>query len=114
MKYFTVLYAMPVAGLEEWMQKPESDRKAAEASMKAEWDAWLEEHAGAVKNTIGLGKTTRVSAQGIKDAKNGLMLSSYVEAESQEAAAELFKDHPHLSIPGATIDIMEARPLGGA
>lgn len=103
----------PVAGLEEWMKKPEAERKAAEDSLKAEWDAWLKAHAGAVKNTVGLGKAKRVSVIGATDVNNGFMLSSYVEAESSEAAAKLFADHPHLKIPGATIEIMETNPLGG-
>jgi hypothetical protein len=67
-------------------------RKEAETSMKAEWDAWLKANAGAVKNTIGMGKTKRISASGVEDAKNGIMLSSYVEAESLEAAAETIQD----------------------
>lgn len=111
MSYYTVLYSMPVEGLEEWMQKPEDERKEAESKMKGEWDAWLAAHRDAVKNTIGLGKTKRVTAEGAADSKNGLMLSSYVEAESLSAASEIFKDHPHLQISGAVIEIMEARQL---
>ena len=103
---------MPVEGLEGWMQKPESERKEAEASMRAEWDAWLAANKAAVLNTIGLGKTKKISASGVEDAKNGIMLSSYVAAESLEAAAEIFKNHPHLKIPSATIEVMEANPLG--
>ena len=102
---------MPAAGLEGWMQKPEADRKKEEDNLKAEWDAWPAAHADKVKNTIGLGKTKRVTANGTEDTNNGLMLSSYVEGESTEAVAELFKDHPHLKLPGATIDIMETQSL---
>lgn len=111
MKTFTVLYQMPVAGLEAWMQKPESERKSMETEMKQDWDAWLEAHKDLVKNTIGLGTTTRISAAGASPAKNGLMLSSYVMAESVEEVVAIFKDHPHLKIPEATIDIMEAKPM---
>jgi hypothetical protein len=112
MKHFTAIYQMPVAGLEAWMAKPEAERKGEEESLKGEWDAWLAAHKDSVLNTIGLGKTRRVSAEGISDAKNGMMLSSYVAAESAEAAAELFRDHPHLTIPGAFIDVMEANQMG--
>lgn len=111
MKYFMALYQMPVEGLADWMKKPESERKEAEEKMKAEWDAWLGAHASAVQNTVALGKTKSVSAAGVADTKNGFMLSSYVAAESLEAAAELFKDHPHLQIPGATVEILETRPM---
>lgn len=102
---------MPVDGLNDWMAKPESERKEAEDMLKKEWDEWLVEHKDSVLNTVGLGKTKRVTSNGIEDAQNGLMLSSYVAAESAEAAAELFKNHPHLKIPGASIEIMEANPL---
>lgn len=113
MKNFTVLYIAPVHTLDEWMKKPETERKEAERKMREDWDNWLSGHKDAVLNTIGFGVTKRISKNGIEDARNGLMLSSYVAAESLEAAAEIFKDHPHLGIPGATIEIMEARPLGG-
>lgn len=111
MKNFTVIYMAPVSTIEEWMKKPEAERKDEEAKMKAEWDAWMSAHADSVLNTIALGKTKRVSASGAEDVKNDMMLSSYVQGESAEAVAELFKDHPHLGIPGATIEIMEARPM---
>jgi hypothetical protein len=103
---------MPVEGLEEWMSKSEEERKEAEGDMKQEWDAWLAAHKDAVQNTIGLGKTKKVTAGGIEDAKNGLMLSSYVAAESLEEAAAIFKDHPHLKLPGAAIEVMETSQVG--
>jgi hypothetical protein len=34
------------------------------------------------------------------------MLYSFVEAESLEAAALLFIDHPHFGISGAVIEVM--------
>ena len=111
MKNFTVIYMAPVSVIEEWMKKPEAERSEATTKMKADWDAWLLTHKNSVLNTIALGKTKRVSSSGIEDVKNDMMLSSYVQGESEEAVAELFKDHPHLAIPGATIEIMEARQM---
>lgn len=113
MKYFTALYMMPVEGLENWMKIPEEERKEQEETMKKEWDTWLEANQAAIKNTIGMGKTKLVTSEGITDSKNGIMLSSYVEAETPEAAAEIFRNHPHLQIPGATIEVMEANQLPG-
>lgn len=101
----------PAAGMEEWMKKPEAERKDEESKMKAEWDTWMAAHKDAVLNTIALGKTKRVSASGIEDVRNDMMLSSYVQGESAEQVAELFKDHPHFGIPGATIEIMESRSM---
>jgi hypothetical protein len=111
MKYFTAVYQMPAEALNGWMAKPESERKAEEDKVKGEWDAWMASHKESVLNTISLGKTLRVSAGGVTPVQNGMMLSSYVQAESTEAAAAIFKDHPHLQLPGATIDVMEANQL---
>jgi hypothetical protein len=63
--------------------------------------------------TAGVGKTKRVSAQGVEDAKNDIMLYATIEADSHEAAADLFKGHPHFGIPGATIEVSPANPLSG-
>lgn len=93
------------------MKKPEAERKAEETKMKTEWDAWMAAHKDTVLNTIALGKTKRVSASEVMDVKNDMMISSFVQGESHEAVAEVFKDHPHLGIPGATIEIMEIRPM---
>ena len=111
MKYFTVIYSAPIDTLREWAKKPESERKEEEVKMKGDWNTWLDVHKDAVLNTIALGVNKQVTADGVADAPNGIMLSSYVGSESLEAVTDLFKDHPHLSIPGATIDIMEARQI---
>ena len=111
MNYYTAIYMMPVANLEAWAKTPEEERKKEEEKLKGEWDMWIATHAASIKNTIALGKTKRVEKDAITDVKNGAMLSSYVEAESHEAAAEIFKDHPHLQLPGASIEIMETRQM---
>jgi hypothetical protein len=41
------------------------------------------------------------------------MLYCIIEAETHEAAAKLFANHPHLGIPEASIEIMELNPLTG-
>jgi len=40
------------------------------------------------------------------------MLCSFVEAESHEAAAKAFENHPHLQIPQSSIEVMAVRPMG--
>lgn len=101
----------PAAAIAEWMQKPEAERKDEQDKMKADWDAWMAAHKDTVLNTIALGKTKRVSASGVEDVKNDMMISSYAQGESLEAVAEIFKGHPHFGIPGATIEIMDTRPM---
>ncbi|HKU87622.1 MAG TPA: hypothetical protein VJV77_14905 [Casimicrobiaceae bacterium] len=41
------------------------------------------------------------------------MLYSIVEAESLDAAAKAFQDHPHFGIPQASIDVMPLSSLPG-
>lgn len=105
MKFF-VTYQMPHSGLDAWMQLPEEERKKQESEMKSEWDTWLAVHKGAVTETAGIGKPKRITSEGITDARNDLMMYSFVEAASIEAAADIFKDHPHFGIPGAWIEVM--------
>ncbi|MCI0597757.1 hypothetical protein L0Y34_01660 [Candidatus Parcubacteria bacterium] len=103
---FLVTYQMPHAGLDEWMKKPEADRKTEEQKMMEEWNAWMAAHKDAVVETAGVGKPKRVTKGNIEDARNDLMMYSFVEAESLEKAAEMFKDHPHFGIPGGVIEVM--------
>lgn len=114
MKKFIVLYMAPAASLEEWMKQDESVRKADEEKMMTEWNAWMAEH-GAMLNgpTSGAGKTKRVTKGLVSDVKNDVMLVSTLEAESQEAVAEAFVNHPHFGIPGGWIDIMPLNDLSG-
>ena len=111
MKKYIVLYMAPAAGMEEWMKKPAEERKAEEDKMKSEWGVWMQAHGSQLKETAGAGKTKRVTKNGITDVKNDIMLYSMVEAESDEAAAALFADHPHFGMPDAWIDVMPANTL---
>ena len=81
--------------------------------MQGEWKKWMSDHAKMITDTGVGGKTKRVSSNGTSDAKNDIILYSFVEAESHEAAAKAFENHPHLQIPQSTIEVMEARPMGG-
>lgn len=112
MKYIA-LYRTPVAVLEAWMQKPEEERKDAETKMMAEWDAWLKANAAHLVETDSAGKNQRVSPSGIEQVKNDIMMFSIVEAESDEAVAQMFVNHPHFGIPEATIDIMPMKSMSG-
>lgn len=105
MKFF-VTYQMPHTGLDAWMKLPEEERKAQETQMKSDWDAWMEAHKSSITESVGVGKPKRITENGVEDSRNDLMMYSFVEAESHEAAAELFKGHPHFGIPGAWIEVM--------
>jgi len=108
---YIVFYSIPASVMADWVNTDANTRKAAEEKMKAEWQKWMIEHAKTVTTTEACGKTKRVTASGVADTKNDICLYSFVEAESPEAAANIFKNHPHLQIPQATIDVMSVRSM---
>ena len=105
MKFF-VTYQMPHSGLDAWMQLPEAERKAQEIQMQSEWNTWMDAHKEMIVETAGVGKPKRVTAGGVEDARNDIMMYSFIEAESIELVSEMFKDHPHFGIPGSWIEVM--------
>jgi len=111
-KKFIALYLAPASVIEDWMKSDPETRKADEKKMQAEWGTWMGRHTKMILGSEAAGKTKRVSPGGVADVKNDIMLYSFVEAETHEAAAKAFEDHPHLQIPQATIEIMEVRPMG--
>ena len=108
---FIVLYSIPSSVMVDWAKTDPDQRKAAEEKMKAGWQQWMAAHGKMVKLTEAVGKTKRVTANGIADAKNDICLYSVIEAESHDAAVKIFKDHPHLQIPQASIEVMPVRGL---
>jgi hypothetical protein len=111
-KRFLVLYLAPAAVLETWSKTDPETRRPAEEKMQAAWRDWMGEHAAMIVSTEAGGKTKRVTASGVADARNDIMLCAYVEAETHEAAAKAFERHPHLTIPQSSIEVMEVRPMG--
>lgn len=105
MKFF-VTYQMPHTGLDAWMKMPEAERKVQELQMHSEWSAWMEDHKEVMIESAGVGKPKRITSEGVEDSRNDIMMYSFVEAESLDAAADLFKNHPHFGIPGAWIEVM--------
>lgn len=99
----------------QWEQMDEKQRKAREASGIKAWMEWATGHAAAiVEQGAPLGKTKRVSPEGLTDIKNVMAGYVVIRAESHEAAAELFENHPHFTIfPGDSVEIMECLPLPG-
>jgi hypothetical protein len=105
MKFF-VTYQMPHGGLDAWMKLPEDERKAQELQMQSQWNTWMEAHKSSLIESAGVGKPKRITATGTEDSRNDIMMYSFVEAPSLEAAALMFKDHPHFGIPGGWIEVM--------
>ena len=117
MTRFLAIYMGTQAAREraQWDKLDEGKRKALEASGIEAWMDWGTANAKAIVDQGSpLGKTKRASKQGIADFKNGITGYVIVQAESHEAAARLFEDHPHFTIfPGDSVEIMECLPLPG-
>ena len=113
MTKFIALYLAPAKVIEDWSKTDPDKRKPIEEKMREDWMRWMDEHAAMVTQTEAGGKTKRVSADGISDVKNEVMLYSFVEAESHATAAQAFATHPHLRIPQSSIEIMEVRSMTG-
>jgi hypothetical protein len=109
MKKFLALY-MGAPGA----TPPDLDEATIAKGMAA-WSGWMAEHAAIILDTGGpLGKTKTTSASGVADTRNAVAGYVVVQADSHEAAAKLFEDHPHFSIfPGDSVEVMEVMPIPG-
>ena len=98
-----------------WMALPESERKAKAKEKEgiAAWGAWVQKHQSAIVEIGGpLGKTKKVSSRGVEDIGNEMGAFTVVRAESHEAAAKIFENHPHFAVfPGERIEIMPVLPI---
>jgi len=117
MKKFLGIYLGTQAAREksQWDKLDESKRKELEASGIKAWMDWGKANSSAILDQGNpLGKTKRASPGGIADTKNGMTGYVLVQAESHEAAAKLFENHPHFTLfPGDSVEIMECLPLPG-
>ena len=98
-----------------WFAMPEAERGAKAQEGIAAWKAWIEKHQAAIVAMGGpLGKTKKVTQGGIEDVSNAMSGFMVVQADSHEAAAKLFENHPHFTIfPGDGIEVMECLPIPG-
>jgi hypothetical protein len=101
--------------MQAWMALAESERRSKEQEGMAAWKAWAEKHRAAVVAMGGpLGKTKKVTERGIEDVSNQMGAFMVVRADSQEAAAKLFENHPHFTIfPGESVEVMPVLPIPG-
>ncbi len=106
MKKFMVLYMMPAAVMAEMMKN--STPEMREKGMK-EWKDWMETHKADLAEFGGsFGKNMRVTKEGGTMQSNDLGGYSVIQAESQEAVANILADNPSFSdMPGSYIEVME-------
>jgi hypothetical protein len=115
MKKFLAIYMGSASAVEEWKKLDQDKRAQTEKAGKEAWMKWATANKKSiVDDGSPLGKTKRISAQGISDTKNEIAAYTIVQADSHEAAAKMFENHPHFTIfPGHSVEIMECLPMPG-
>lgn len=113
MKRFLAIYTGSAAARRDWDALDPQQRAAREKAGMSAWQQWsIATAASIVDQGSPLGRTKRIDAHGISDTKNAIAAYTIVQAESHEAAARLFLNHPHFTIfPGDSVEIMESLPI---
>ena len=115
MKNFLAIYigSESASQRSHWNELDEAARRARESEGMKAWAEWATTHAAAIVDRgAPLGRTKRASPEGLSDIKNVMAAYVIVRAESHEAAAKLFENHPHFTIfPGDSVEIMECLPI---
>lgn len=108
MPKFLAVYTMTPESLAQFRSMSKAEQDAVDAVGVKEWAAWEERHAASILERGGMvGKTTRVTKADIAAAVNSLCGYLVVEAETADAAAGIFRNHPHITVfPGDSVDIM--------
>jgi hypothetical protein len=115
-KFLAIFTGTPEArGKAGWDSMDETKRKELEKKGIAAWGEWMQTHHSSVVETGGpVGKTKRIGPGGITDIRNNIAGYVVVQAESHQAAAQLFIHHPHFAIfPGDAVEVMECLPIPG-
>ncbi len=115
MKNFLAIFtgAPESANAKKWQAMDDVTRKKAEAEGMKAWGDWVSKNESViVQSGSPLGRTKRVTSSGVADIRNQMAAYAVVKAESHEAAAKLFLNHPHFTIfPGDGVEIMECLPI---
>lgn len=108
MPRFLAVYTMPPEAIVAFRALPKAEQDAIDAAGLAAWEVWDRAHGAAIVDPGGMvGKTTRVTKNGIAKAANAFCGYLIVQAETIEGAARLFANHPHFAIfPGDGVDLM--------
>ena len=108
MPRFLAVYTMHSDNLKRFRALPKEEQDAVDAVGIKQWEDWEKTNAASFVDTGGMvGKTLRVSRQGTQAATNDICGYIIVKADSIEAAARIFENHPHFAqFPGDAVDIM--------
>lgn len=99
----------------DWGTLSEADQQVRTQAGIQAWHAWMDANQAQIEVPgCPIGKTLRVSAGGTETSRNNICGYVVVAAESHEAAAAMFRNHPHFAIfPGDAVEVMECLPVPG-
>jgi hypothetical protein len=104
---YLVLYRAPVSAMQQIDGSTPEQRKAG---MEA-WMTWAHKVGDAMVDMGSpLGPAATVGGKGPQGYVGGF---SVLRADNLDKAKRLLDGHPHLQVPGATIDVMEYLPTPG-
>jgi len=108
MPRFLAVYTIRPGDVARFRELPKAEQDAIDARGLEQWTAWEARHAASIPDRGGMvGKTMRVTRDGMASAVNPFCGYVVVEADTIEAAARLFENHPHFAIfPGDGVDVM--------
>jgi hypothetical protein len=110
MSKYLVLYHAPASAAEQMAN-------ATPEEMQAGMDAWMSwaNRAGDALVDFGapLGNGEHVGGSGASSSGSDVSGFSVLQADSRDAVVELLRDHPHLHMPGGSIDVLEFIPMPG-
>lgn len=110
-KHFLAIYtgSPSTENMQKWNALDEKTRRERQKAGMEAWGQWGAKYQNAIVYQGGpLGKTKLVNKKGLADITNLMAAYTIVQAESHEAAAKMFTEHPHFTIfPGDGVEIME-------
>ena len=110
MKKYLVIYSSSVPARDQMANvTPEQGKAVMEA-----WMAWSRKAGSAIVDLGSpLGNAASITGAKAGDATSPIGGFSILQGDSRDAIVALMKQHPHLAMPGATIEVHEFMPIPG-
>jgi len=110
MKKFVVLYHSTTSVQDQMAA-------ATPEQMKAGMDAWMAWAKKAGSAVVDLGmplmSAKQIASGSVKDGSGTVNGFSILQGDSMDAIVGLLKEHPHLHMPGSSIEVFEGRSMPG-
>jgi hypothetical protein len=107
MSKFIILYRAPVSARDQMANATPEQREAGMAA----WQTWATKVGYAITDLgAPLAHTTHVGEGGA--GTDGVCGFSIIEAGSADEVDTILVGHPHLEMPGASIEVLEFIPMG--